>query len=142
MVRFTAESGRLMAEAIEGAQREVLSVFKDYSRPLGSARRGTLRAVAGDDGVDIEVDLPTGEAGDMAVSASETAGVIARPLIDYDRSEFEDGPDGRTVSRPFLRAILIGATDARDGWPDARLDYDGGDAERHARPVLRRQIWL
>ena len=141
-VQFNEYAGRLMAEAIENAQREVLAVFKDYSRPLGSARRGTLRAASGDDGLDLEIDLPTGEAGDMAVSASETAGVIARPLIDYDRSQFVDGPDGRTMERPHLRAILIGATDARDGWPDARIDYDDTDAERHVHPVRRRRLWL
>ena len=142
MVRFNAEAGRLMAEAIEGAEREVLAVFKDYSRPLGSARRGTLRATSGEAGLDIEVDLPTGEAGDMTVSASETAGVIARPLIDYDRSEYEDTDKGRMVRRPHLRAILIGATDARDGWPDAQIDYDAdkasADAPRHTPRQDRR----
>lgn len=142
IVKFSRYSADLMAEAIGGAEREVLAVFKDYTRPLASARRGTLRAVSTDDGLDIEIDLPTGEAGDMTVSASETAGVIARPLIDYDRSEFQDTDTGRTVQRPFLRAVLIGSTDARDGWPDARIDYDGPDTNREARSRRRRRLWL
>ncbi len=140
IVRFQAMAGELMAEAIAKAEREVLAVFKDYSRPLGSARRGTLRANSTDEGLELEIDLPTGEAGDMTVSASETAGVIARPLIDYDRSEFQDSDNGRMVERPFLRAVLIGSTDARDGWPDARIDYEGERAE--ARSRVRRRLWL
>ena len=144
IVKLQTEVSRVMAETIqraaESAGADVLAVYKDYARPLGSARRGTLRTVEGEDGLDIEIDLPTGEAGDMAVSASEAAGLIARPLLDFDRSEYEDGPDGRTVTRPHLRAILIGATDARAGWPEARIDYEG---ERSAAPERRRRrVWL
>lgn len=145
-VRLQSEVSGLMAETIqraaEGAGADVLAVYKDYARPLGSARRGTLRAVDGEDGLDIEIDLPTGEAGDMAVSASEAAGLIARPLLDFDRSEFTDGPDGRTVTRPHLRAILIGSTDARAGWPEARIDYEGERSAAPARCDRRRRLWL
>ena len=142
MVKFNAVAGRFMARAIASRDGEVLAVFKDYSRPLGSARRGTLRAASTDEGLNIEIDLPTGEAGDMAVEASEAAGVIARPLIDYDRSEFTDTETGRMVERPFLRAVLIGSTDAREGWPDARIDYDGGTGPRHGRSSRRLRAWL
>ena len=143
LARFSKEAGEAMAEAInqayEEAARDVLAVFKDYSRPLGSARRGTLRARDGGDGLTVEVDLPTGEAGDMAVSASEAAGIIVRPLIDMDRSEFTDTDRGREYTRPHVRAFLVGSTDARDGWPDARIDYDG----ERAAPLPRiRRVWL
>ena len=143
IVKLRSEVSRIMADTIEraaeGTGADVLAVYKDYSRPLGSARRGTLRAVEGEDGLDIEVDLPIGEAGDMAVAANAAAGIVARPLIDYDRSEYEDGPEGRVISNPHLRAILIGATDARAGWPDALID--GG--ERSAAPERRRRrVWL
>ena len=144
IVRFNTAAGEAMADAIASAEREVLAVFKDYSRPLGSARRGSLRATSSGEGLDLEVDLPSGEAGDLAVSASEVAGVIARPLIDYDRSEFQDEAAGRLVIRPHLRAILIGATDARDGWPDARVDYDAEKAHADAPRSPDRRIprWL
>ena len=137
IVKFSRYAADLMVETIAKAEREVLAVFKDYSRPLGSARRGTLRAAPGDGGVRIEIDLPTGEAGDLAVSASEAAGVIARPLLDYDRSEFTDTETVRHVERPHLRAILVGSTDARGGWPDARIDYEGERARQR-----RRRLWL
>ena len=140
VVKFNAEAGEFMARAIASPDGEVLAVFKDYSRPLGSARRGTLRASSGAAGLELQIDLPTGEAGDMAVAASEAAGVIARPLIDYERSEFTDTDTGRVVERPHLRAVLIGSTDAREGWPDARIDYEGERAE--ARSRQRRRLWL
>ena len=135
----------MIARAFEDARAgvqgsDVLAVAKDYSNPIASARRGTLRAVPSARGLEIEADLPVGRVGDDVVAASETAGVIARPLVDWDRSEFVDGPDVRTVTKAYLRAILIGSTDARGGWPDARIAYVA-DQEERAVP-RRRRAWL
>ena len=143
MIAETIE--RAYGEAIEGIQgRDVLAVAKDYSNPIASARRGTLRARATDDGLAIEMDLPAGRVGDDVVSASETAGVIARPLIDYEapETEFVDTPDGRVVSRARVRAFLIGSTDGRQGWPDAKIDYAGADEQRKVPAKRRRCRWL
>ena len=137
----------MIARAYEDAQagiagRDVLAVAKDYSNPIASARRGTLRATPGAQGLDIEADLPTGRVGDDVVAASETAGVIARPLIDYasDETEFTDTPGGpRVVSAFRPRAFLIGSTDSRAGWDDAKIDYD---AERSAVVAPRRRRFL
>ena len=123
-----------------GAQRDVLVVAGDFKRPLGSVRKGTLRAKSTDDGLEVEVDLPAGAVGDEIVAAHEAAGVVVRPLIDYERSEFVDGPDGRTVTKPHLRALLVGATDTKQGWPDPTIDY--GDPEGRAAPAPRRRLWL
>ena len=154
MVRLQREVMEPMAAAVarafEEAQaglhgRDVLAVARDYGNPVASARRGTLRAVAGDDGLEIEVDLPTGRVGDDVQAASETAGLVARPLISYEdpETEFVDGPDGRVVSRARVRAFLIGATDARDGWPDARIDHAGeGRAAATPPRERRKRIWL
>ena len=93
MVRLEREVMRpladMIAEAFADAEagrlgRDVLAVAKDYGNPIASARRGTLRATTGGAGLEIEADLPAGRVGDDVVSASETAGVIARPLIDFD----------------------------------------------------------
>ena len=137
----------MIQRAYEDAQagiagRDVLAVAKDYSNPIASARRGTLRATPGPQGLDIEADLPTGRVGDDVVAASETAGVVARPLISYDdpETEFVDTPGGpRVVSRFRPRAFLVGSTDARQGWDDARIDYD---AERSAVVAPRRRRFL
>ena len=155
LVRFEREIPKMIAaaiagaysEAVEGIQgRDVLAVAKDYSNPIASARRGTLRARATDNGLEIEMDLPAGRVGDDVVAASETAGVIARPLIDYEAPEtdFVDTPEGRVVSRARVRAFLIGSTDGRQGWPDAKIDYAGADEQRGGKaPAKRRRCrWL
>ena len=150
MVMFQEHALQAMADVINGAvdqaRREVLAVYKDYSRPLASARKGTLRAEVGDieDGLIVSIDIPTGEAGDMVQAASEAAGVIVRPLIDYARSEFTDTDRGRVVTKPFLRALLVGATDAREGWPDARIDYEPEDDLPALPPPRQRRgrLWL
>ena len=141
MVRFTKYAGELMADAFGEADRQhMLAVAGNFRRPLGSVSKGTLRGKSTDDGLEIEVDLPAGTVGDEIVAAHEAAGVIVRPLIDYDLSEFEDGPDGRTVTKPHLRAFIVGATDTREGWADAVIDY--GDPESRAAPERRRRLWL
>ena len=135
-------AGELMADALGEAerQRDILAVAGNFRRPLGSVSRGTVRAVSTDDGLDVEIDLPAGAVGDEIIAANEAAGVIVRPLIDYDRSEFTDGPDGRTVTKPHLRAFIVGATDTKEGWDDAVIDY--GDPESRAAPERRRRLWL
>ena len=142
MVRFSQYAGELMADAIGEAerQRDILAVAGNFRRPLGSVSKGTVRATSTDDGLEVEVDLPAGAVGDEIIAANEAAGVIVRPLIDYDRSEFTDGPDGRTVTRPHLRAFIVGATDTKEGWSDAVIDY--GDPEARAAPERRRRVWL
>lgn len=153
-VRFQREVFEPLAEAIRRAYEEaqagirggdVLAVHRNYGGPIASARRGTLRATATEEGLELEADLPSGRVGDDVVAASETAGVVARPLIDYEApdTEFVDTPEGRVVSAAHVRAFLIGATDSREGWPDARIDYDIEDRSRPGVPrKRRRRSWL
>ena len=142
--KFQRVAGEAMAEAVNDAlaeARDVLAIMGEYKRPIASASRGTLRAVSGDDGLDLEIDLPAGAVGDDVVSAHEAAGVIVRPLIDMDRSEFVDTDAGREYTRPYVRAFIVGTTDTKTGWPDPTIDYDG---EGRAAPAPRREVrwWL
>ena len=143
LARFTRVAGDAMAEAINGALAEavdVLAIAGSYRRPLGSASRRTLRATSTEQGLDVEIDLPAGAVGDEIVAAHEAAGVIVRPLVDAERSEYTDTDRGREYSRPYLRALLVGATDVKTGWPIPAIEYDG---ERAApAPERRRQLWL
>ena len=153
LARFTKMSGDLMAETIADALgevdqilngRDVLAVSGNYKRPLASASKGTLRAKSTDTGLELEIDVPVGTVGDDLVAANESTGVVVRPLVDYDRSEFTDTDRGREVTKPYLRAILVGATDSKEGWPVPRIDYDG-DGDRAApapAPERRRRAWL
>ena len=139
--RFSKMAGEAMEDLIGGIERDILVIAGNYRRPLASASRGTLRATSTTGGLQIEVDLPTGAIGDEIVAAHEAAGVIVRPLIDFDRSEFADTERGREYSRPHLRAFIVGATDTKTGWPDPKIDYDG-EGRAAPAPERRRQLWL
>ena len=153
--RFSKMAGEAMAEQMDRAfaqlERDVLVVAGDFKRPLGSVSRGTVRAVSTDEALEIEVDLPAGAIGDEIVAAHEAAGVVVRPLIDFDRSEFTDTDKGREYSRPHLRALLVGATDTKAGWPDPTIDNvldDGPKTTAQKIAALskiskrRQRLWL
>ena len=152
--RFSKMAGEAMAEQMNLAfaqlERDVLVVAGDFKRPLGSVSRGTVRAVSTDSALEVEIDLPSGSVADEVVAAHETAGVVIRPLIDFDRSEFTDTDKGREYSRPHLRALLVGATDVKKGWPDPVIDNaldDGPMTTAQKIAALskiskRRRLWL
>ena len=128
LARFSKVAGDGMAEAINSAlaeARDVLAVMGEFKRPIASGSRGTLRAVSTEGALEIEMDLPAGEVGDAVAAAHEAAGVVVRPLIDFDKSEFTDGPKGREYAKPFLRAFLVGSTDTKGGWPDPVIETPG-----------------
>ena len=143
IAKFGRMAGEAMAEQMDRAfaavERDVLVVAGNFRRPLGSVSKGTLRGRSTDDGLEVEIDLPAGAVGDEVVAANEAAGVIIRPLIDFERSEFTDTAEGREYRRPHLRAFLVGATDTKAGWPDPTIDYD---VDGRAAPEPRRRIWL
>jgi len=145
MAKFTKAAGDEMAamldSAFAAAERDILAIAGNFRRPLGSVSKGTLRARSTDDGLELEIDLPAGAVGDEIVAANEAAGTVIRPLIDYDRSEYTDTDTGRVVTRPHLRAFIVGSTDAKAGWPAVRIDYDGEERAAPA-PERRRRVWL
>ena len=152
LARFAHAAGNGMVSVIDAAfeaaqagrlDRDILAVHKDYSRPIASARRGTLAAVSTDDGLDIEMALPAGRVGDDVAAAHESTGLIVRPLLDFERSDYVDSGEGRTYAKVWLRAMLVGSTDSRAGWPDATIEVRDPDGERAApAPVRRRRLWL
>ena len=139
-VRFSTTAAIEMADLIGGIERDILVAYKDFGRPLASARKNTLRAGISNEGLELAVDLPDGRLGDEVVEAHKAAGVICRPLIDDERSEFTDGERAREYSKPHVRAFLLAATDAKAGWPTPQIEYDDGDGERAA--PARRRLWL
>ena len=146
-VEFMADA---MREAIEGAYEdavETLAVRSNYGTPLASSSRGTLRAtMEGDDAI-VEVDLPTGPDGDAVLRDIENTGaVVVRPYLDRDLSEGDvetrESPDDVLVYRRILiRSFVVGATDARGGWPEPEIIATPGMDGTRAAP-RRRRLWL
>ena len=137
-----AEMEAMMTRAFAAAERDVLAVAGNFRRPLASVSKGTLRGRDTDNGFEIEIDLPAGAVGEEIIAANETAGVIVRPLIDFEQSEFVDTATGREYSKPHVRAFLVGATDTKKGWPEAEIfdDEIPPANRRDAKP--RRRLWL
>ena len=139
-VRFSTVAAIEMADLIGGIERDILCAFKDFSHPLASAKKQTLRAGVSDEGLELAVDLPDGRLGDAVVEAHSAAGIVVRPFIDPERSQFFDTERARVFERPYLRAMLISSTDASGGWPVPKIEFDDTDGKR-AAPV-RRRLWL
>ena len=114
----------------------VIAAFENYSQPLASARRGTVRR-AGKNSVD--VDLPDSAAGNAVLSAAEDSGVIIRPFLDVSDSVSVTQGDTAVFSRARLRAVLISSSDQRSGWPEPLIIPT---PEQLVRSKRRARFWL
>ena len=100
--------------------------------------RGTLRR-SGRYGV--EIDLTDDDNGRAVLAAHEAAGVIVRPHLDMAASEYTKEGDTLHYSKATVRAFIVSATDAREGWPTPTITT----AEQAPEPEERRQrrrLWL
>ena len=117
---------------------EILVIHGDYSKALGSRKRGTLRLKGTGDGMDIEMDLPDTQAGKDLAAAHAAVPLVMRPYFDQDASDFTEVDGVAEYKKMKLRAILIGATDASKGWPEAKMI-----GKPKSEPKKRdRKIWL
>ena len=148
----TARLAKVTTEALEDAfdrafkqfEREVIAGFGSYDAPLASASSGTLRGRILDNGDgEVEIDLPDDSVGAATVAAHEAAGVIIRPHIDVAAAESVVEGETRTYTRMPIRAFLVSATDAREGWPAPALTATPEELASASAPRLRRMpLWL
>ena len=131
-------------ESLADPDREVLAVAGNYDAPVASRRRGSLRLTVRDDALRVELLLPDTDGGKAIADAASVAPLYVRPYLDLDRSEYVDeGEPGfktRRFSRAWLRAIIVGATDAADGLTEAEIVERRGIVTP-ATPA-RRRLWL
>ena len=106
------------ARAFDDAAREVIATWGDYRTPLASRSRGTLRR---DGPTGVVIDLPDDAAGRAALAAHESAGVVIRPYLDPVDSVGELVDDVMHYSKVEIRAFVVSATDAKQGWPTPRI---------------------
>ena len=115
----------------------VIAAFENYSQPLASARRGTVRRAARNA---VDIDIPKSSAGDSVLSAAEDAGVIVRPFLSTDSVSVIEG-DTAVYSRARVRAFVISSTDQRSGWKEPLLIPTPENVIRSAAPRLE-NLWL
>ena len=132
--KFARITGEAMQDAFDRAfkqfEREVVAGFGSYDMPLASASAGTLRGrvLANGDG-EVEIDLPEDSNGAATVAAHDAAGVIVRPHIDAADADSTVEGETRVYTRAPIRAFLVSATDARQGWPKPALVATSDDIE-------------
>ena len=127
-VSFTPET---FDESIDSG-KEILVITDTFTKGLASKKRGSLKLKKTDEGLAIEAELADTEAARDLAAQAESMRILARPV--FNDPEFVEGDDGvARYSRANLRAILLGATDADDGWPVAKI------AEK---PKRRARYWL
>ena len=151
LTEFMQEAmSEMLDRAFSDATADILAVRGSYGAPLASKTAGSIRArMVGKDG-EVEVDLPDGPDGDAVLRDIENTGaVVVRPYLDRDLSESaletRAAPEGVVVYRKMvLRSLVVGATDARGGWPAPELFPTPGEfMEREERAApRRRRIWL
>ena len=141
--KFARMAAEGMQEAFDKAFRqfenEVIAGFGSYDMPLASASSGTLRGrILGNGDGEIEIDLPADSVGAATLAAHEAAGVIVRPHIDAAGAVSTVEGETRVYQTMPIRAFLVSATDAREGWPAPALvptaeELASADAPRQRR---------
>ena len=141
-----------ITEAFETAQREILAVRGTYGTPLASRSAGSVRARMVGDDAEVEVDIPTGPDGDAILRDLENVGgaVLIRPYLDRNLSEGTEEratgePGVMAYSKAVIRSLVVGATDATEGWPTPTLVRTPDDLmpEGRSDPApRRRRLWL
>ena len=115
----------MMAEGLQQAFDEAfaeaantIATWGNYSQPLASVTRGTLRRTGP---TTVAIDLPDDDFGRAALAANESAGVVVRPYLDPVDSVAEVIDETMVYSKPKIRAFVVSATDAREGWPEPKV---------------------
>ena len=104
--------------AFNDAAREVVATWANYSQPLASKSRGTLRRTGA---AEISIDLPDDDYGRAVIAASESTGVVIRPYLDPVESTGERAGETMVYDHVEIRAFVVSATDKREGWPEPRI---------------------
>ena len=114
---------------------DTIATWGNYSQPLASVSRGTLRRTGA---TEVAIDLPDDDYGRAALAAHESAGVVVRPYLDPLDSVGERVDETMVYSKPVIRAFVVSSTDKREGWPEPKITATP-DIEGRAR---RFAAWL
>ena len=121
----------------------------DFSRAIGSLKRGTLTLKSSDEGLDISLSAKAGmtPAGKELSEMAAAVPIRARPIFDQDRSEFTEakGPDGEIVAtyrRVHLRALLLKPLADDGGWPETEFFTLPTKGRELPTQQERRRVWL
>lgn len=129
----------------ETTRRVVGAYFENYSKPLASTARGTLRGAIRGTGFRgrepiVEIDIPDSAAGRELLEAWDASGLVVRPFIRDIQGEVID--DVQHIVGGRLGAVIVSATDAREGWPDPVIGPTPAAVMEPRSAPRRRRLWL
>ncbi|MYI06799.1 MAG: hypothetical protein F4059_05650 [Gemmatimonadetes bacterium] len=106
----------------EDLRRDVLAVVGEYSAPLGSRKRGSVRFWEGEDGgLEFAVDVPNTQRGRDVLETAGSVDLYIRPNLDLGLSKYRTRNAIADYSHAAVRALVVGATDAAKGWVAATV---------------------
>ena len=140
---------QVLIESIDfDKHRDLIAIAGDYKRAIASRKRGTLSVENTRDGlmIGLAAEAFATPAGREIVEQADAVPIIARPIFIPEESEFSEGPDGlATYKRMRVKAILIGATDNSEGWPEIEFGEERAAIETPPLPITERRrlpLWL
>ena len=141
--RFHVKALQDMLEEVfaEVAEETAVAAFGAYGQPLASTARGTMRGRKRGNDLEVDIDLPEDPNGRAVLAAHESTGIVARPFVDAERAEFDVVDDVAEYTKAPLRAVILSATDRREGWPDLSFIPSPEDLIERAR-YRRMLAWL
>ena len=128
-------------QSLADTDREILAIAGEYSRALASRKRNTLTITDLDDELAVLVDIPDTQPGRDLLQLAEAVPIVARPYFDQSASTFDEIDGVAHYSNVALRAIILGPTDAGDGWPEIEQDRWKPPAQPSKRRE-RKRVWL
>lgn len=141
---FQESAVKSMFEGVfaEATGKDAVAAFGAYGQPLASTARGTMRGRMRGKDLEVEIDLPDDPTGRAVLAAQESSGLVARPFVDTDLSEFQLVEDSAVYSKAPLRAMILSATDRRRNWPDLRIGPTPGELLGDRARIGRMLAWL
>ena len=151
---FSALFKQKALRGVVADEDEILAVWGDYGKAVGSKKRRTVRFWEGEDGaLEYAVDIPNTPAGRALKETldSRAVDVVGRPFINTDASNFTIRGTVAEYETVKVRALTVGSTDRNAGWPAGYLreELDDDMPEPRARedvspePSQRRsRLWL
>ena len=125
-------------ESLESG-KEILAITSEFSSAFASRSRGGLKLTKTPAGLAVEVTPAATEAARELLDQAAEIALLMRPI--FNDAVFEerliDGVLTAFYTSANLRAILISATDASEGWPEAVIQR-----LTEGRQDERRRIWF
>ena len=131
-VRFSKGS---LDAVVDDKAGDILAVSGDYKGALASRRRGSLRPRKTDNALEVEMDVADTTSGRDLIAQANDVDILARPIVDFSKSEFTVVGDEAVISRAHVRGFTLGSTDAREGWTPLTII-------REAEENRRQHTWL